>query len=408
MSYGPPSNLAALAAMTLLLSACGAGSSPFSSPSTETSSDTPAEQTPPAQDYRRHYQGLGLQPKELERDLLVDDAVASAIAPGYLGFATLMATMDLRMPLQAYEWYLPRAIRRTGEIRAEGTEEAPYPGRRNATCADTNSAGDVLGSGEATIFYWRNSDGSTHSDGAPSLSLGEEIRFGFNDCVPTSTAARFESDGLAVPRPRVQRYMQVAAGNGEPHYRFSFDGATLNHYPGFTISGGPLVRHTIGPNAEMTLSNAVLDADEAPGTLALSGTASGRTVTVYVQGRDRDASTPVSQMRSLLAPAPPQHLDFTVPLLNVGLDISGEDSPLEGTYHFSTNGARVPFHSAAGLAAGGFTVVRPATGATYTFSLDADPNFLWVEIDEDGDGTVDASGRISKPFVTGRLALSAR
>lgn len=412
MSQGLPWNSVPVAVLSLLLGACGAGSSPFPpSDPAPVSNDAPSsdgsEQSPTSR-YSAYYRGIGLQPNNLEDGLLVDEAVASAVVPGYLGFATLMASMDLRMPLQAYEWYLPRAVERAGEISDEGTQDAPYPGRMNVSCADTNSEGHVLGEGEVTIFHWHNSNGSTSSDGAASYSRGEEIRFGFNNCVPTSTAARFSSDGLDVARPRVQRYVQIAGQNGQPHYRFTFDGISLLSYPGFTISGGPLVRHTVvpGPTADMVLSNAVLETGEAPGSLALSGNSDGRVVSVYMQGRDRDPSTAVSEMHSVIAPEPPQHLDFAVPLLNVGLEIEGEESSLEGDYHFSTQSAVVAFRNEADLAAGGFKVVRPATGASYSFELDADPAFLRVQIDEDGDGAVDASGRISKPLVVNRLALA--
>jgi len=347
--------------------------------------------TPPPPDYSRHYQGLGLAPAGQAANLHVDEAVADAVRPGYLAFASMMAVLDLRMGLQAFEWYLPQAASTVGDISAAGTAEAPYPDRAAVPCAPP------LGQeGEAAIFHWHDADG----DG--SLSPGEELRFGFGNCVASYGAARFTSDGAGVAQPRVQRYTRLARGDAPLAHRFELTGVGIDLYPGFTVNSGPLVRY---PEPGETLRQAFSNAaeDGVPGTVEFAGESAVGPVRVRVRGSDRGVTAPSVVVTEKMVE---HYLLLTIPHFDIHLEIGGDvESRWEGGYVLSTEGiTEILYEGGLALTRGTLRVQAP-DGAVYSYTADPDPAYLTVTIDRDGDGQAEASGRMSQGLMIGRLRL---
>lgn len=331
------------------------------------------EQPPP--DYSGHYRSIGVEPKDLPRGLQADEAVAPAVVPGYVAIGTLMASLDVRMALQAYEWF----------VHDHFDEAVTQPGDLHPSVACTQE-------GRLAVFGRDNPEPS-----APYAS-GEVVRFGFSDCVPTYGSLRFTSDGPSVAQPSEQRYMRSGS---EPRHYFTFEQVTASYYPGFTLSGGPLVRYTLDDTTkEMIFSNAT-EAGAAT-TVAMTGAADGTPVKLFIQGADRG----VSEVSAVRTTKSTNGLIFEIPHLNVGLELDGSRDDVEGSYVLSTvTPMEISYGTPPQLFSGSFKVQRVG-GASYTYSLDADPAYLLVEIDEDGDGTIDAQGRVSQALVINRLNLT--
>jgi hypothetical protein len=354
----------------------------------------------PAANYSRYYQEIGLEPYNLPAGLHVDDSVVSALVPAYIGFGTLMATLDARMGLQGYERLLPVAAR----------DAAVQPG-------DLHPSYPCTAQGRVAIFDWQD----TNADA--SYTSGEMVEFGFNrdnpdtieneNCIP-GFGEMLTSDGPTVAEPARQRFIRHDADT----FDFTLEGTELdigeNAYLGFTISG-PLVRQNVRSSEprllEMIVTNAAPGA-AAPGTFALQGVAGTMPVTVSIAGgQGVEASVIRSYKRDTEADDSTDlgrdELVFVVPNLDTHLELGGVDSALEGSYRLSSEtGLATAYNHAAHLISGGFTVEGPQ-GAVYRFSLPAgsDTSNLWVEVDNEGDGTVDAQGLMSQQLVINRLRL---
>lgn len=320
----------------------------------------------PRVDYSGHYRDLGMQPEGLPDGLSVDAEVASAVVPGYLGFGMLLASLDLRMALQSYEWTLRGAVEHA----------AVQPG-------DYHPSHECFQSGRIAVFERERPPGSGYG-------IGEEVRFGFADCMPSSGKVYFRSDGPEVADPARQTYRQLSAVD----HLFEFDTVRAHDYPGLLLGGGPLVRHEIS-SADMTMSFSNAAPGGLPGTLTLAGAG----IRLYLQGADRGITEP-SVVHTRKAS---DYMFFDVDHLAAGLE---RGSALDGGYVLRTRSTlEVDYSRRPRLLSGSFEVARPASGEVYRFELDADPAYLRVEIDEHGDGSVVASGRISQALVIGRYRL---
>lgn len=362
------SKYALILALSVTLAACGGGGGGSSS-SDRGSGGSGGGSTPepPRADYSGHYGDLGMQPDGLLHDLSVDSEVAAAVAPGYLGFGMLLASLDLRMSLQSYEW----TIRDRVHLAAIHSDGDIYP---SAECSHGGRFAVFDREGEPTREY----------------TLGETVRFGFADCSTVGGEVFFRSDGPAVDSPAMQTYQRLTTDL----YLFEFDTVRMDDYPSLVFTGGPLVRHHLNDHyLEMTFSNAA--PGEAPGTLSITGPG----IELHLPGADRGVSEPSSAHTR----KPDAHLRFNVPHLAAQLALDG-GSKLDGDYTLKTTSTlEVDYGRQPRLYAGAFEVEHE--GVTYRFQLDPDPNYLYVEIDEDGDGVADASGRISQALVIGRYRL---
>jgi hypothetical protein len=364
-------------ALSLGLVACGGSSS--SGPNPAGGSGGQSEPVPPA--YIPLYEDSGLRPAQLPPNLHVDDEIRAAVTAGYIGFGALMATLDLRMDLQAYGWGIRGVI---ADWTPNDTDHEAYPGRGEVSCQIVRENGVVTGGGNLAVFQRDDPAGSTYR-------VGETIVFGFADC--GFSGPTFTSDGVDVAEPRVQYYR--ATGSGEGRYEeFTLDGARhLKYYPAFDASGGPItIRQTPvaegGRNLEW-----VVAVDEGAG-LALGGDNGGPSLTISGQT--------VSYKQAGITD---NELRFENTELAIEFVRGEEASDLDGTYLFSTEQLDV-LYAEPRMTAGSFEVTTP-DGTRYRFVLDGDPTSFTVTAYSSSEGEdTETSGLMSQAFVVERLNLA--
>lgn len=342
-------------------------------------------------DYSGLYAGLGLVPEGLPHGLFVSEAVKAAVAPGYLAFGTLMATVDLRMSLQAFEWAVPAMAENGVDVPGEVVEQA-----QAVSCVfpREDGTGETYGHGTGWLFYDLQAGG------------GREIGFGFGQ---GADACRPSGGALALYSGPDHRQIWRPDGQG---YRFQLSGVGMEGYSGLQISSdGPFARYphdlpgmqlamafTTQPDGASRPSSIAIDRDDGSALVTIRG---GR------HGLDQPSEIVTYKQASGDPGADPEML-FRVP----HLDVSLETGELAGSYKLTTAGMTLLYKGPRGLAitAGGFEVTSP-DGTIYSYRLPegSDPlaDTLYLEVTIVAPDMEDAvTGHMSQQLVLQRLRLA--
>jgi hypothetical protein len=352
-------------------------------------------------DYSRLYNGIGFMPASLSAGLTADEAVEDAVAPAYLVLGALQATSDLRMNLQAFEWAVPALVRKAVDENGPLQPDQVYP----VSCQFSSSEGAPAGSsgfgrGTARVHY-----GESYADG--SVRGGEPVTFELGDCQP--------SGGMRAMSSAAPQQVMYIGGN----YAVRLDSVALADYGPLQASNtGWMVRSNLpgyvqcdnGEQcAQMVLSNRSPDGSQpALSQLDITEVDAEQPVRLAIWS-DGEAAT-AADIQTHVEPAD-QSMVFAIPALDLHLD--GGSAERSGHYQVSTLDEGLALQYATrnfalsrfSMLRGGFEVAAP-DGAVYTYRADPDPLYLQVDVDRDGNGTVDAQGRISEELVTQRLYMA--
>lgn len=394
--------------LLLTLTACGGGggstgapapSNPDPSTTTPDTSDPttladpitpPADDPPPTGDSARLYDGLGLVPASLPDGMAVDAEVAAAVARGYLAFATLMTTIDMRMSLQAYEWAVPMMV---------DLATAPVPE------GETSQAQAVeCDSGTGWVFDDTPIDGHRRI----GFDFGSETDL----CGPFGNSYYFYSTSV----PSRQVWQQQSSGA----YQYRLTNAAIQHYDGVRIGTSGLCarysREETGTDAAMTFTNQPMGQTASVSSIRLSHADGSPLITV--RGGDEGVATPSEILSHKEPPYPTDYASdpemmFRIPYL----DVHRASGTFAGAYRLTSDGFTMlykadsenPQRPELGITAGGFSVTAPdGTVYRYQFPAGADPlaEVLYLHATVTSPDGTTAEGNIPQAFVIRRLHLA--
>lgn len=346
-------------------------------------------------DYARYYSGLGVMPAGLPAGLTADPAVEDAVAPAYLVLAGLQAATDVRMNMQAFEWAVPSLVRRA--VQDNGTLQEGQTYLVSCDLRGDAEAGNYAGTGTATVFY-----GGAYADG--TVSAGDDVAMALGNCEPAGGMLGMQS---------AQPQSFIAGEN-----QFALTELEVERYGGLLFGTSGLFERRNLPDyiacdaeprcAQMQFDNTVGGASSDM-TIAQAGTQDPLRLTIWSDGATATAGeveTYVEPSRSAMVFIAPR-LDFSFSPGAAG------EADTAGHYRFGTADGGVTFQysqrtfalATFRLLDGGFSVTAP-DGTVYTYAVDADPLYLNVGVDRNGDGEADSQGRIAQALVAQRLQLA--